>query len=46
MHFHLCSQCKVVITVDEGRTCRHSNDHEEGLCDECSQAQPGWDEGL
>ena len=42
MHFHLCSQCRVVITVDEGRTCPHHNDHEAGLCEECAQAQPGF----
>jgi hypothetical protein len=45
-HFQFCSQCSVVITVDEGRTCSHRNDHEEGLCEECAQAQPGWDDSV
>ena len=31
MHFHLCLQCRVVIAVDEGRACPHSDYHEEGL---------------
>ena len=46
MHFHFCSECTVVITIDEGRICPQSNDHEEGLCEECAQAQPGWDDSV
>ena len=44
VHLHLCSQCRAVITVDEGRTCPSNSDHEEGLCEACAQAQPGSDE--
>jgi hypothetical protein len=44
MHLHLYTQCRAVITVDEGRTCPHNSDHEEGLCEACAQAQPGPDE--
>ena len=46
MHLHLCSQCRAVITVDEGRTCPGKSDHEEGLCEACAQAQPGPDESV
>jgi hypothetical protein len=44
MHFHLCSQCRAVITVDENRKCPNNGDHEEGLCEACALAQPGSDE--
>ena len=40
MHLHLCAQCGAVITIDEGRTCPHKSDHQEGLCEPCAQAQP------
>jgi hypothetical protein len=45
MHLHLCSECRAVITVDEGRKCPPRNgDHEHGLCDACAQAQRGSDD--
>lgn len=44
MHLHLCSQCRAVITVDEGYKCPNHSDHEEGLCDACALAQPGCEE--
>jgi hypothetical protein len=44
MHLHLCSECRAVITVDEGRKCPRNSDHEQGLCDACAHAQRGWDD--
>lgn len=44
MHLHLCSQCRAIITVDEGRTCPSNNDPDEGLCEACALAQPRFDE--
>jgi len=44
MHLHLCSQCRAVITVDEGHKCPNNNDHEEGLCEPCALAQPSSEE--
>ncbi len=44
MHLHLCSQCRAIITVDEGRNCPSTSDHEEGLCEACAQAQPASDD--
>jgi len=36
MHLHLCSQCRAIITVDEGRNCPSTSDHEEMLAETSS----------
>jgi hypothetical protein len=44
MHLHLCSQCGAIITIDDGHKCPNNTDHEDGLCESCALAQPGFDE--
>ena len=46
MRLHECSQCRAVIAVDEEPKRPSDNDREGGLCEECAQAQPGWDDSV
>jgi hypothetical protein len=44
MHSHLCSECSAIVTFGDDLSCLTSNDHEDGLCEACAQAQEGSDE--
>jgi hypothetical protein len=46
MHQHLCSNCRAVITLDEGGKCQRNVDHEDELCEACALTQPGLKETI
>ena len=45
-HQHLCSNCRAVITLDEGGKCQRNVDHEDELCEACALTQPGLKETI
>ena len=44
MHRHLRSQCRAIVTLDEGGKCQRDADHEDGFCEACALTQPGLEE--
>jgi hypothetical protein len=44
MHRHLCSQCRAVITLDEGGKCQRDAYHKDGFCEACALTQAGLEE--